>query len=79
MEWSLHTGKRLIDGTLVMSSRLIDKEKARQIIDKRGLVECHRTKDGEIYDSPAREFKALFPRGIRIKQELEQIEKTDKI
>lgn len=77
MEWSLHTGRRLVDGTLVMSSRLIDKEKARQIIDKAGLVECHRTKDGEIYETPQRDFKALFPRGIRTKEDMQKIENTD--
>ena len=79
MEWSLHTGRRMQDGTLVLKSRLIDKEKARDIIAKEGLVESHRTKDGEIYDSPGRDFKALFPHGIRTKEDMQKIENIDRL
>lgn len=62
-----------------MRSRKIDADKARMIIAENGLVEAHRTQDGEIYDTPQRDFKALFPDGLRNRNEIEQIEKTDRI
>ena len=78
-EWSVHTYKRDCYGDLLIISRLVDRHKAQEVINRLGLVESHHTKDGEIYDTPDGAFKALFPYGLRNKFDIEQIEKTDRI
>ena len=78
-EWSVHTFHRLKNGELIAKNKLIDRAKALKIIESKGLVEAIRTKDGEIYDTPEGDFKALFPDGIRTKADNEAIEKTDKL
>ena len=79
VEYSLHTASRTSGGSLVFSSRLIDRRRAKEIIDKKGLVESYRTEDGEIYDTPNGDFKALFPEGIHTIGEKILIERADKI
>ena len=74
----MHVGHRLRDGFLIMKSRLIDKKKAQEIIEKEGLVESHRTADGEVYDTPGGEFKAMFPRGYSREDE-KVIDKIDNL
>lgn len=78
-EWSIHHARRNSHGELSLSSKLVDRHKAQEVIDRLGLVESHHTKDGEIYDTPDGAFKALFPCGLRNKFDIEQIEKTDRI
>lgn len=78
-EWSVHEAVRNRAGTLFLSSRLINRQKAQAIIEKHGLVECYRTKDGEIYDTKEHDLKALFPNGLRDKYEESLIEKTDRL
>lgn len=78
-EWSVHSAHRTAGGELVMKSHLVTRERALQIIDKRGLIVAHHTKDGEIYDTPEGDFKALFPRGLRMRDEVYMIEKTDNL
>ena len=77
-EWSMHVGHRLRDGSLIMKSRLIDKKKAQEIIEKEGLVECHRTADGEVYDTKFGNFKEMFPRGYSREDE-KVIDKIDNL
>lgn len=79
-EWSLHSFHRTIGGELVMTeNKLIDRQRALRIIFGRGLVEAFRTNDGVVYDTASGDFKALFPRGIRSRDDMEKIEKTDKL
>ena len=78
-EWSVHTFHRTMSGELITKNKRIDKHKAQELIKKHGLVEAYKTLDGEIYDTPDREFKKLFPYGIRGKEERELIERTDRI
>ena len=78
-EWSVHEAVRNRAGTLFLSSRMIDRQKALAIIEKHGLVECYRTRDGEIYDTKERDLKALFPQGIKDKNDEYLIEKTDRL
>lgn len=62
-----------------MENHLVDRQKAQTIIERRGLVESYSTKDGEIYDTPEGDFKALFPFGLLQKEDMETISKTDKL
>lgn len=76
-EWSVHTYGRNSLGELQIKSKLVDRHKAQDEINRLGLVESYRTKDGEIYDTQDGAFKALFPYGLRNKLDIEQIENTD--
>ena len=78
-EWTETVASRSRYGTLSMRSRLVDRKKAHEIIEKNGLVESYSTRDGEIYDTPDGAFKALFPRGIDNYREMEMIEKIDRL
>ena len=78
-EWSKHTFHRLMSGELVTKSVLLTRQKALDVIRRLGLVESHRTEDGEIYDTPDGEFKRLFPDGVRTKQDLQKIEQIDNL
>ena len=78
-EWSVTKARRCADGELYMHSMLVTKTKARELIDKLGLVESYSTPDGEIFDTPDGEFKKLFPNGIRSNKEKLMIEKVDNL
>lgn len=78
-EYSVHTASRMSSGSLYFTSKLIDRKKAKAIIEKKGLVESYRADEGEIYDTPEGDFKALFPRGIRTIGDKILIERADKI
>lgn len=78
-EYSVTRAYRLSTGQLYMHTDLITKERARFLIKKLGLVESYSTEDGEVYDTPDGEFKALFPKGLKNRAEREMIEHTDKI
>jgi len=78
-EWSVHSAHRTAGGELVIKSHLVTRERALQIIDKRGLIVAHENKDGEIYDTPEGDFKALFPSGLRLRKEVQMIENTDNL
>ena len=78
-EWSIHTFHRLKNGELVTKNRLTTKEKALEFIEKHGLVESFRTEDGQVYDTPEGDFKALFPKGIRSREDQRKIENTDNL
>ena len=78
-EWSVHTYRRNSWGYLQITSKLVDRHKALELIKRHGLVKSLTTKDGEIYDTPDGAFKALFPEGLRDKFDIIQIEKTDRI
>ena len=78
-EYSLHTASRTSSGELIFHSKLIDRKRAKEIIEKKGLIESYRTGDGEIYDTPEGDFKSLFPEGIHTIGEKILIERADKI
>ena len=78
-EWSRHDAWRDERGGLHVKNTLLSRQKAQRVIERLGLVESFRTKDGEIYDTPEGDFKALFPNGIKGRAENEIIEHTDKI
>lgn len=78
-EWSVTQARRDYAGKLIMKNRLVSRQKAQEIIERKGLVESFRTKDGEIYDTPEGDFKSLFPEGIRTIEDMHEIEKTDKL
>ena len=78
-EWSVTEAHRNSKGELFMRSKLVNRFKARQIIARHGLVESYTQKEGQIFDTPAGDFKALFPNGIETKEDKEAIRKTDNI
>lgn len=78
-EWSVTEAIRRRSGSLIMRTYLTTRDKAKDIIKSNGLVESYSTNDGEVYDTPDGNFKALFPDGIRTKAEREMIEKLDRI
>lgn len=78
-EWSVTEAHRIRSGELYMRSMLVKRSKALQVIEKHGLVEAYSTREGTIYDTPEGDFKALFPRGLRTKRDIEAIEKTDRL
>ena len=78
-EYSLHTASRTAAGSLVFTSTIVERRVAKEIIKERGLVESYRTEDGEVYDTPNGDFKALFPEGIHTIGEKILIERADKI
>lgn len=78
-EWSRHDAWRDGHGILHLKSKLITRKKALELIERLGLVESHRRKFGEIYDTPNEDFKALFPDGIKSKMDFDTIERTDNI
>ena len=78
-EWSVHEAWRNGAGFLHMTSRLVDRKKAQEIIERHGLEEVFRTNDGEIYDTKGKSFKSLFPYGLKDKYEEGLIEKIDRI
>ena len=78
-EYSQHRTWHDKDGHMRIYSQLISKQKAQQLITQYGLVETHSTSDGEIYDTPEKSFKALFPKGIRTIRQKNLIESLDNI
>ena len=78
-EWTKTVASRSRYGTLSMMSRLVDRKKAKEIIEKNGLVESYSTRDGEVYDTPDGAFRALFPEGLNRKDEIEIIERLDRL
>ena len=76
-EYSVHYINRTRTGELYISSRLITKERSYAMIKRLGLVESYSTNDGQIYDTPEGDLKALFPNGLHNKKEIEIIEKAD--
>ena len=78
-EWSWHKINRLLNGELVIKSHLVNKDKAKMIIDREGLTVAYKTKKGEVYDTPGQDLKALFPMGLQAKSDIDAIEKVDRI
>lgn len=78
-EWSVTRARRNSAGKLSMKTDLVTREAAELLIEKHGLTECYRTKDGVIYDTPGQDFKALFPEGLKRKEEREMVERMDRI
>lgn len=78
-EWSVHQGWRDNNGKLHIKSRLITRSKAQQIIQKLNLKECYSDRHGEIYDTPEDGFKAMFPDGVRGREDNETIEKINRL
>lgn len=78
-EWRAVKASRNASGELTVWSRLIKKKQGLALIKKKNLVLSHSNRDGDIYDTPAGDFKALFPNGLCVKSEIEQIEKIDKV
>ena len=79
MEYTIHQFHRNSAGELTVKSKLVSKEKAAAAIKRLGLVESYATNDGKIYDTPDGALKALFPAGIRTREEMAMIEKTDNL
>ena len=79
VEYSIHCINRSSAGTLTMTSRLVTKKKANETIKRLGLVESYSTISGQIYDTPDRACKDLFPNGLERKEEINLIEKADRI
>ena len=78
-QWSGHKIFRRHDGRLKIESYLLDKDEAKTVIDKFGLIVVHKTEDGEVYDTPEQNLKTLFPSGLRRKEDILEIEKIDKL
>jgi hypothetical protein len=78
-EWSVTRARRDRTGKLTMSTSLVTRKQGEELIEKHGLKECYSTRDGEVYDTPDGAFKALFPDGLRDREDYEQINKLDKI
>ena len=78
-EWTEHKFRRLADGTPVITSRMLDKEAAKRVISRLGLVPCFREEYGTIYDTPSHDLKTIFPNGLRSKEDIAIIEKADMI
>jgi hypothetical protein len=78
-EYSIHQLHRNGAGELSVKSHLVTKEKAKATIKRLGLVESYSTAEGQIYDTPDGACKALFPAGIRSREEMAIIEKIDRI
>ena len=78
VEWRAVSGSRNDQGKLTVLSHLIPKKRALSLIKKKNLVLSYTSRDGEVYDTPTGDFKALFPEGLTVKSEIEQIEKIDK-
>ena len=78
-EWSITQASRNSYGQLFMFTKLVTKAKARKTIEDLGLVESYSTRDGEIFDTPEGDFKALFPQGIRTFADKMKIEQTDRL
>ena len=66
-------------GLLRTRGKSITRQEAKAYVKANGLTEVYSTRDGDIFETPDRPFKALFPNGIRNRQELEAIEKTNRI
>lgn len=79
IEWSVTEAGRSSDGKLWQRSRLVSRKRGQQIIRERGLVMSHETPDGEVYDTPNGDFKALFPEGLRSKDDERKIESIDNL
>jgi hypothetical protein len=77
-EWCRIDGRRDRFGYLHLTYRRLSREKADELIDKLGLKESHRAKEGDIYDTPEGAFKALFPDGVRDRLDSMEIDKLDK-
>lgn len=77
-EWRVVRGGRNALGQLSVNSQLTTKKRALAYIKKYGLVLSHSNRDGDVYDTPEGDFKALFPEGLTVKSEIEQIERIDK-
>ena len=77
-EWCSIKGWRTAAGYLHLQYKKLTREKALELIDKLGLTESHRTKDGEVYDTPDGAMKALFPDGVRDTLDSMEIDKLDK-
>jgi len=77
-EWCRVRGRRDAWGYLHLDYKRMTREKALELIDELGLVESHRAKDGDVYDTPDGAFKALFPEGVRDVADSMEIDKLDK-
>lgn len=51
-------------GNATLKATEITREEALDYIENHELIEAHKTRDGEVYDTPAGDFKALFPYGL---------------
>ena len=74
-EWRVVRGGRNALGQLSVNSHLTTKKRALMYIKKYGLVLSHSNRDGDVYDTPEGDFKALFPKGLCVKSEINQIER----
>lgn len=79
MEWRVTEASRSPFGFLSVRHSLVTREKAMAVIRQHGLVKSLKTPDGVLYDTPDGEFKALFPLGLRDKDERYMIERIDKV
>ena len=58
-------GTRIVrtDAAYHLQGWVIGREEAHRIIADEGLVESHRDRDGIVWDTPDREFQAIFGKG----------------
>lgn len=45
---------------------VITEKRARELIEQKGLVLAFKSEDGEVYDTPNRDFLKTYGNGIRI-------------
>lgn len=45
---------------------IISEKRARELIEDNGLVLAFKSKDGEVYDTPSKDFLKTYGNGIRI-------------
>ena len=74
MIWSEHTAIGTPGHKIRIRSTELTKEQALARIEALGLVEVHRTKHGEVYDTPDGKFKFMFPDGLSGLQEYRLIQ-----
>lgn len=63
MQWHLLTGTMKKSGPDIKAEE-IERREALFLIRENGLVVTYSTDDGDIYDTPQQDFKAMFPNGV---------------
>jgi len=78
-EYSRHSTWYDKAGRLRITSQLISRKKAHQLIKEHGLIAQYERPEGKIYDTPDQSFKALFPEGVKSAYQKKLIESVDEI
>ena len=79
--WEYRQVKAWRDGAGALQTRAkkISKHDAEKSIEKLGLKVMHSTADGQVFDTLNGDFRRLFPGGLHNWNEIEKINKIDKL